>query len=84
MCPKSLNGLLPSRSNTLAAWQDGICDQSLGLSPQIDSDRLAYLMNLLSTLYLSNELMTGKVVVIGEPGNKDMSNPKSYRCKITP
>jgi hypothetical protein len=29
---------------------------------------------------LPKELKTAKVVVIGKPGKKDMSNPKSYRC----
>jgi hypothetical protein len=29
---------------------------------------------------LPTELKTAKVVVIGKPGKKDLSNPKSYRC----
>jgi hypothetical protein len=28
----------------------------------------------------TKELKTAKVVVIGKPGKKDMSNPMSYRC----
>jgi hypothetical protein len=80
VCPKSLNDLLSSTSNTSALGQDGIGYQALRLWAKIDSEGLCYLTNLLITQGLPKELKTAKVVVMGKPGKKDMSNPKSYRC----
>jgi hypothetical protein len=80
VCPKSLNELLSSTRNTSAPGQDGIGYQALRLWSEIDSEGLCYLTNLLTTQGLPKELKTAKVVVIGKPGKKDMSNPKSYRC----
>jgi hypothetical protein len=59
--------------------QDGIGYQALRLWAKIDPEGLCYLTNLLITQGLPKELKTAKVVVIGKPGKKDMSNPKSYR-----
>jgi hypothetical protein len=80
LCPKSLNDLLSSTSNTSAPGQDGIGYQALRLWAKIDPEGLCHLTNLLITQGLPKELKTAKVVVIGKPGKKDMSNPKSYRC----
>jgi hypothetical protein len=49
VCPKSLNDLLSSTSNTSAPWQDGIGYQALRLWAKIDSEGLSYLTNLLTT-----------------------------------
>jgi hypothetical protein len=46
-------------------------------SKVLDSEGLCHLTNLLITQGLPKELKTAKVVVIGKPGKKDMSNPKS-------
>jgi hypothetical protein len=67
-------------SNTSAPGQDEIGYQALRLWAKMDSEGLCYLMNLLIAQGLPKELKTAKVVVIGKPGKKDMSNPKSYRC----
>jgi hypothetical protein len=69
-----------STSNTSAAGQDGIGYQVLRLWAKIDAEGLCYLTNLSITQGLPKELKTAKVVVIGTPGDKDMSNPKSYQC----
>jgi hypothetical protein len=79
-CLKGLNELLSTTSNTSAPGQDGIAYQALRLSANIDCDGLCNLTNLLIRQGLPKELKTAKVVVIGKPGKKDMSNPKSYRC----
>jgi hypothetical protein len=49
VCPKSLNDLLSSTSNTSAPGQDGIGYQALRLWAKIDSEGLCYLTNLLIT-----------------------------------
>jgi hypothetical protein len=79
VCPKGINELLSTTSNTSAPGQDGIRYQTLRLWAKIDYDGLCNLMNLLITQGLPKELKTAKVG-IGKPGQKDMSNPKSYRC----
>jgi hypothetical protein len=47
---------------------------------KIDPEGLCHLTNLLMTQGVALELKTSKIVVIGKPGKKDMSNLKSYRC----
>jgi hypothetical protein len=49
VCPKSLNELLLSTSNTSAPGQNGIGYQALRLWAKIDSEGLCYPMNLLIT-----------------------------------
>jgi hypothetical protein len=69
-----------SQLKTSAQGQDGIGYQAVRLWAKMGSWGLCYLTNLLITQGLPKELKTAKVVVIGKPGEKDMSNLKSYRC----
>jgi hypothetical protein len=74
VCPKGLDELLSSTSNTSAPVQDAIGNQALRLRAKIDSEGLCYLTNLLITQGLPKALKTAKVVVIGKPGKNDFGS----------
>jgi hypothetical protein len=80
VCPKGLNDILSSMSNTLALGQDRLGYHALRLWVKIDPKGLYHLANLLIAQSLPKELKTVEVVVIEKLGKKVMSNAKSYRC----
>jgi hypothetical protein len=80
LCVKGVRERLSTTSNTSAPGPDGIGYQALRLWNTIDPIGLCHLINLLITQGLPRDLKNAQVVVIGKPGKKDRSNPKSYRC----
>jgi hypothetical protein len=80
LCVKGLHEILSTTSNTSAQGPDGIGYQALRLWNTIDPVGLCHLIDMLIIQGLPRDPKNAKVVVIGKPGKKDLSNPKSYRC----